>query len=407
MNDINKNKQHIILYIPMCLLLSYWGYMKVALPVIPDLLHSFQTTQNLLNQFISLAFILSGLSSIFWGVLIDRFEIKRFLIYLTSIGIIILASISITTNVWFWGINYIVGAILMGGLVVCSRSFVMIYLTEEADIKKALTMPMVAGFFAAFFMPYISGWLASFLGWNYAFFIIPLWLILLLILLFKLPPSTQTINKNIRIKDNIKAMFLHLKNKTFLFNILGIACISSISQSYYIAIIFWLMANYSIPIQSLALYLFPLLFPGMIIPLFIQKIYQKVNEKKMITVYVTLLFIAAFTAFILYIIFNMSAAFSSWLWVIPGVLCTITLVCLVPILSFRALNSVKENYNSASGLLTISVYCAAGFGIYINSFITLTHFYLEGIFIFVAASLLILCIRKSIENPVSIEQTPR
>ncbi|MCL1125648.1 MFS transporter [Shewanella surugensis] len=390
-----KNKQHIILYIPMCLMLSYWGYMKVALPIIPDLLTSFHTTQTLLHQFISLAFILSGLSSIFWGVLIDRFEIKYFLISVTCIGIVTLSLISISTNVWFWGLSYIIGAIIMGGLIVCSRSFVMIYLTEEADIKKALTMPMMAGFSAAFFTPYISGWLASVIGWNYAFFIIPLWLILLLSLLTKLPPSPQTVNKNSRFIDNIKAMLQHLKNKTFLFNILGIACVSSISQSYYIAIIFWLMPNYNIPIQNLALYLFPLLFPGMIIPLFIQKIYRKIGEKQMIILYITLLFTAAFIAFYLNATFSIAKQANSWLWVIPGVLCSISLVCLAPILSFRALSTVKEHYNSASGLLTIAVYSAGGVGIYITSFITLNHFYLEGIFILITTILLILCMNKS------------
>lgn len=400
-----KNKQHIILYIPMCLMLSYWGYMKVALPVIPDLLTSFHTTQTLLHQFISLAFILSGLSSIFWGVLIDRFEIKYFLIITTCIGIITLSSISISTNVWFWGLSYIIGAIIMGGLIVCSRSFVMIYLTEEADIKKALTMPMMAGFSAAFFTPYLSGWLASFIGWNYAFFIIPLWLIVLLSLLTKLPPSPQSINKNSHLINNATSMLNHLKNRQFLFNILGIACVSSISQSYYIAIIFWLMSNYTIPTQSLALYLFPLLFPGMIIPLFIQKIYQKIDEKQMITLYIALLFIAALIAFYLHITFSIVAQANSWLWVIPGVLCSISMVCLIPILSFRALSTVKDHYNSASGLLTIAVYSAGGVGIYITSFITLNHFYLESIFILLTTILLIICINKSADPSQTIPET--
>ncbi|WP_298773615.1 MFS transporter [uncultured Shewanella sp.] len=398
MNDKIQNKHHIILYIPMCLLLSYWGYMKVALPVIPDLLNSFQTTQSLLHQFISLAFILSGLSSVFWGVLIDRIEIKRFLISLTIISIVILSSIAISTNAWFWGISYIVSAILMGGLIVCSRSFVMIYLTEEADIKKALTMPMIAGFSAAFFMPYLSGWLANYLGWNYAFLIIPFWLIVLLILLTKLPPSTQSVDKNMGIKDNINAMINHLKNKNFLFSILGIACISSISQSYYIAIIFWLMSHYTIAIQNLALYLFPLLFPGMIIPLFIQRIYHKISEKHMITLYIALLIIAALIAITISLNFNITKQANSWLWVIPGVLCSISMVCLIPILSFRALNTVKDHYNSASGLLTIAVYSAGGVGIYITSLITLNHFYLEGVFILITTALLITCIKKSTES---------
>ncbi|WP_299008878.1 MFS transporter [uncultured Shewanella sp.] len=404
MNDIVRNKHHIILYIPMCLLLSYWGYMKVALPVIPDLLNSFKTTQTLLHQFISLAFILSGLSSIFWGVLIDRIEIKRFLISLTLISIVILSSIAISTNAWFWGISYIVSAILMGGLIVCSRSFVMIYLTEEADIKKALTMPMVAGFSAAFFMPYVSGWLSSDLGWNYAFLIIPFWLIVLLFLLTKLPPSPQNINNQMGIKDNINAMINHMKNNRFLFSIVGIACISSISQSYYIAIIFWLMPHYTIATQDLALYLFPLLFPGMLLPLFIQKVYQRISEKHMIRLYITLLFIAAFIAITLGINFNISKQANSWLWIIPGVLCTISMVCLIPILSFRALNTVKDHYNSASGLLTISVYSAGGVGIYITSLITLNHFYLEGIFILITTAILIVCIRESIETSLPVKQ---
>ncbi|ODN41820.1 hypothetical protein BGC07_01040 [Piscirickettsia litoralis] len=364
--------------------------MKVALPVLPDLLKAFDTSGMVIHQLISLSFILSGLSSLIWGVVIDRLEMKRFLVYITAIGIIVLSSVALASNIWFWGITYIISSVIVGGFLVCSRSFVMLYLQDDLQIKKSLSMLMVGGYSSAFLTPFISGWLGAWIGWNYAFLVIPAWLIVLFFIFIQLQGQPDHQHKTKTFLDNTKQMWGHLKNKRFRTCLLIIGGFASVAQSYYIAIAFWLLPAYHVSIQYIAFYLLPILLPGMVMPFFHTAVHKRFSESKLITFYVSLFILAGVLSFVFMLVPNPS----SWLWVIPGVLASIAIVGVLPIISFHALQSVKGHYSAASGLISIASYSSGGIGIYLTSFITLESFYREGLFILIIAACMIALIRS-------------
>ncbi|QGP54664.1 multidrug resistance protein D [Piscirickettsia salmonis] len=388
-------KAGFLVYIPMFLIMTYWGYIKVALPVLPNLLQAFNTSGMVIHQLISLSFILAGLSSIIWGVVIDRLEMQRFLVYITVIGILVLSSVAFTHNIYWWGMTYILSSIIVGGFLVCSRSFVMLYLQNDLQIKKSLSMLMVGGYSSAFLVPFISGWLGSWLSWRYAFLVIPVWLIVLFIIFSQLhsQPEHQQTTKTLR--DNIQQMISHLKNKRFRTCLLIIAGCSAVAQSYYIAIAFWLLPAYHVSVQHVAFYLFPILLPGIIMPFFGSAIQQRFSELSIIAFYVALLILAG----VLSIGLMWVPHPSSWLWVIPGVLASLTIVGMLPIISFHALQSVTGHYSAASGLIAIAAYSSAGVGIFITSFIRLQDFYKEGVFMLIIALWVIMLLKKIYKKP--------
>ena len=48
-----------LIFIPMLLQASYWGMMKVALPILPSLPEIFNTSDHTVQMIVSLSFILS------------------------------------------------------------------------------------------------------------------------------------------------------------------------------------------------------------------------------------------------------------------------------------------------------------------------------------------------------------
>ncbi|MCP4476401.1 MAG: multidrug effflux MFS transporter [Gammaproteobacteria bacterium] len=116
---------------------------------------------------------------------------------------------------------------------------------------------MLGGYSAAFFAPFIGGWVYHLFNWRVVFFVVPIWLLAILLLALQLESINQSLGRT-TVLDNIKQLVFHLRNKKFLNNLLIMTCFGAVVQSYYISVPFWLIPTYHIPPKSVAYYLFPM-----------------------------------------------------------------------------------------------------------------------------------------------------
>ncbi|MEM9242626.1 MAG: MFS transporter [Pseudomonadota bacterium] len=375
-----KQKTTILLYIPALLIGSYWGYVKVALPVVPSLTQVFSIPESTIHRILSLAFFLSGLSGLIWGAIIDYMYIKRFIIMITLLGMIILSISAVSNHFLLWSTCYVFGAILLSGLLVCSRSFVMLYLEKDNHIKKAFSIMVFGAYLSAFLAPFISGWTTTLLNWHYAFLVIPIMLLILLILSLRLGPQLKAPVGSLNIVNNISYMLHCVNEKTIRKLLIMCSATAAILQSYYIAIPFWLVSQYHIKAHNLAYYLLAMLTPGLLTPLIMPMLMEKFSEKTLCVYSAISLILAGLLASI----FSVSRHLPSWIWLTPGILISLGTVILLPIVSLHIMKRSEGRYSIASSLLSVVSYVSGGIGIYITSYITLHTFYREAIFIVLA-----------------------
>ncbi|MCP4473732.1 MAG: hypothetical protein GY821_04035 [Gammaproteobacteria bacterium] len=133
-------KKSSLVYFPMLIIAAYWGVFKVALPILPILSTAFHSPEHSFQYILSLAFILSGLSPIIWGAIIDSIRIRAFIITATISSIIFLLLVACSTNIILFGIFYIMGCIMINGLLGCARMLPFLYLKEEVYMKRALSL---------------------------------------------------------------------------------------------------------------------------------------------------------------------------------------------------------------------------------------------------------------------------
>ncbi|MCP3679516.1 MAG: MFS transporter [Gammaproteobacteria bacterium] len=152
------------------------------MPILPILSTAFHSPEHSFQYILSLAFILSGLSPIIRGAIIDGIRIRAFIITATISSIIFLLLVACSTNIILFGIFYIMGCIMINGLLGCARMLPFLYLKEEVYIKRALSLMMLGGYSAAFFAPFIGGWVYHLFNWREVFFVVPIWLLAILLL---------------------------------------------------------------------------------------------------------------------------------------------------------------------------------------------------------------------------------
>ncbi len=365
-----------LVLMPMMLQAAYWGILKVALPILPSLPKIFDTSDHALQLIVALSFILSGLSPLFWGPLIDSMKFRRFILLSIMVGIALLIVTSTASDIYIFGVFYILGCIVACALTLCARSFPFIYFKDEDQIKKSMSLLIFGGYTGAFLSPYISGWVSAAFGWRYAFSVIVVWMFLIFLMVRMLKEDDPVGDKR-HFLSNIKNMFQHFKRLSFRKSLLLFAVVNAIGQSYIISIPFWLSRVHDIPPQNIANYLFPLLLPGMVLPFFSAYLSRRFFDKFLMCVYIFIFMAAGVLCFVLYLITNVPL----WAWVIPGVLVNITCVGIFPILSFNMFQNIKQNISAASGLVSLVCYTAGGIGMYISIYIGLDTFYLEGAFI--------------------------
>ncbi len=376
-------KKTSLVYFPMLIIAAYWGVFKVALPILPALSKTFHVPAQSFQYILSLAFISSGLSPILWGAIIDSIKIKSFIITATVASIIILLLVPFSKNILLFGILYVMGCTVINGLLGCARILPLLYLKEEVYMKRALSLMMFGGYSAAFFAPFVGGWVYHLINWQAVFFVVPIWLLLILLLAVQLDSISQPLGRT-TVLDNIKQLVFHLRNKKFLNSLLIQACYGGVVQSYYIAVPFWIIPAYHISPKNVAYYLFPMFFPGMIAPLIFNIEKRFFSDRTIVKFSILLFLLASIIPFLFLFVKG-----NGWLGVAPAVLMTVGVVGLFPIISFNALDAIEKQHNAASSLFSIMTYSSGGIGIYITSFIDVKRFYLEGVFILVISLLMV------------------
>lgn len=382
-------KLNYLIILPTLLQACYWGMMKVALPILPKLHIIMGVSEHQIHLILSLSFILSGLANIVWGHILDRLSFRFFIIstFLLCTGTLFLTATA--KNFWVFSIFYLFSCVILTSYSVYSRAFPGIYFTDPKAIKTSLSFRLVGGFSAAFIAPFIGGIISSFFGWRYTFVVIIFWLFLIQIIssYFKFDKSFNPNNQAVNAVSILKIMRKQLKNKNFLKNLLILCCSYAVTQSYIISIPFWLDKYYSIPVHQVAFYLFPLLLPGMVVPLISSYLLKYFSQENLLKFYFILFASSGVLALLIWKL-NFS---TPWVWVIPGVFANIATVAMAPVINYRAIETITEYKSTASGLLGTCSYIFGGCAMYFTMFITLKTFYFEGVFIlFIALIIFIL-----------------
>jgi len=369
-----------MVYFPMLFMATFWGLMKVGLPIFPTMPNLLNTSEDTVRLIISLSFIFGGLSPLFWGPLIDKMQMKRFIEMVCVVGSVALVLASFASNIIFFGVLFVVASAFVSGLSVCSRAFPVTYMKDPEQVKHALSLTSFGGYSAAFLTPLLSGWVSTWFGWRAVFLIIPIWLVALFFIVRSLPTQSKA-SSAITFKQSLKQMAAHFKNDVFRKALIVVMCMAAIIQSYYIAVPFWLTPVYHIHPNEVAYYLLPTLLPGIIYPPFSNYMIQKLGERFIVKSVKVCFILAAISAFALSFLGNTI----SWFWLIPGFLATLYSVALIPILLFHTFNTIDEGKSSASGLIGVATYVSGGIGMLITVYINLHNFYWEGVFILAAA----------------------
>ncbi|CAH0538768.1 MFS transporter [Vibrio marisflavi] len=369
-----------MVYFPMLFMATFWGLMKVGLPIFPTMPSLLNTSEDTVRFIISLSFIFGGLSPLIWGPLIDKMQMKRFIELVCVVGGVALVLASFANNIVFFGILFVLASAFVSGLSVCSRAFPVTYLKDPEQVKHALSLTSFGGYSAAFLTPLLSGWISTWLGWRAVFLIIPIWLVAMFFLVRSLPGQSQS-SGSLTFKQSLKQMGAHFQNRVFRKALIVVMCMASVIQSYYIAVPFWLTPVYHIQPDQVAYYLLPTLLPGIIYPPFSNYMIQKLGERFILNSMKACFLLAGVSAFVL----SFAGNTISWLWLVPGFLATLYSVALIPILLFHTFNTIEEGKSSASGLIGVATYVSGGIGMLITVYINLHNFYWEGVFILVAA----------------------
>jgi len=370
--NVLKNKKLILT--PMLLMSTYWLLIGIAIPIFPHLSDVFHVSLNVIHVIASIALMVSGISPFVWGMMTDKIKFKRFLVMMTMIAIIMLFLTAIATNIWFFATTFILGCTILGSFIVFGRSFPVLYLDHEADIKKAFFFIIFGCYTITMMAPLLAGQINKILGWRFVFLVLPLWLIVLLLLFIISLPQLRHVSIQRQWYQDIGQC---LTNKVFLGNTLIAFFTTLIMGSYCIAFPFWMTSVYHISPTKISYYLLPILLPGAILPLLANYI-QKYYPDSVIFRYYILLSLAAASLAVSFIFLS---HLSLWLWTIPGILTTAAGVYMIPMTCCRALTSMTHHYNTASGLFSVNVYFSGGIGVYITSFVTLPTFYRFGILI--------------------------
>ncbi|MCF6765476.1 MFS transporter [Thiotrichales bacterium 19S3-7] len=389
-------KKDLLIFTPAILFGMYWAMVKVALPIVSFLPSYFGTSSATIQQIFSIAFFLSGCFPIFWGPLIDNFELKNFILMNGIIFIGISVILSFSTNIYMFAIFFITACSLTSAFVVVGRAFPFVYLEGKTSVQKALTYGMFGGYFSAWVAPFVSGYLAEHVHWRSVFYIVPVLTIILIFIATKLPKQKQVTEKRTFLK-NIITMFQHCKIQSFRNNVLILGLTSFFAQSVLISVPFWLTEAYVLQPYIIGYILFPMLLPGMIGPLLNKFVYNKLSYKTVFYIGFVIFVLGGVSAIILSVII-LGMSISYWWWVIPGSLANLAVISIYPVVSFLGYRDIKSGHNAASSVFSLAVYCSGGIGIYFCSLISIHTLYTFGILMLIAITVALLLFLQDYRN---------
>lgn len=379
-----------ILFFPMLLQGTYWGMLKVALPVLPHLSNIFHTSSHFIHLMLSLSFILSGLSSIIWGPLTNGINNRQFIFHVMIVGVFFMITLSLVQSFLIFFILYIASCVLINSFSVYSRAFAVLYLPSPDSVKKSLSLRLFGGYTAAFLAPLMSGFICHYYDWRYSFYIVIFLLIFVYLVAWCIKDKKSSEERHSFLTD-INAMKQHFKNKKFLYYLVILCCANGVTQSYLISTPFWLEDAYHVSMRDIGFYLFPLLFPGMRLPFLPAYIARHVSERKRTIMYVSVFIFAALLPFFLIQLEKPPA----WVWVMPGFFAGIGGVGLTPFITYNGLAQLESSRHAGSTILSVFSYLSGGVAMYFTLKIRIEDFYLEGIFMVSIALLMCYMIKKT------------
>ncbi|WP_255321907.1 MFS transporter [Francisella halioticida] len=248
-------------------------------------------------------------------------------------------------------------------------------------------MTFMGVYFCSFIIPFFSGWIGFYLGWQFGYALVLIWLIIVISAVYKLNNSKEK-NKPIKQSGFIKntlTIFLHIKTKHFIRYALFVAILNGVAWTYIIALPFWLTDTFNINSKYIALYLFPLALPGLLCPIIVSTLERFMHKDTIIKLGVIIFLLGG----ILAIIISLKTWNHAYIYVIPGILLNLASTVTFAIASTKVFTNVKTLFNAASGLFSLIQYFAFGVIVFIESYIVISQFYLEGIFICICSVLLI------------------
>ncbi|MBK2124077.1 MFS transporter [Fangia hongkongensis] len=383
---------NFLLMVPGILMATYWGIVKVGLPILPELSQHLQASDQQIQQVFSYAFFLSGVFPIIWGPIIDYYGFRRFSLVGGALFIVLGIYLSIASSFYLFSLAFIACCVLASAFVVIARTFPVVYFFDEkANVKRALSFAMVGGYSSAWLAPLISGYIAEYAYWPLVFYIMPVMMLIALCILLRVP-EPKILPEKRHLLSSIRYMGMHLKLPSFRRHVLILASFGAFGQSIVIAIPFWLISAYHLSSSIVAYLLLPMLIPGVLSPL-INQFVSKLSYKVALILNVILFSSAGIIAVILPFFNDLSM----WWWVVPGVIVNISTVVAYPLSGVLGYRDITSNHSSASAILSLSLYACAGVIIYICSYIELHQFYLYGILMLFAALVASICTYKEVK----------
>ncbi|MCP3679566.1 MAG: multidrug effflux MFS transporter [Gammaproteobacteria bacterium] len=261
-NDDNK----LLIILPGLLMGTYWGLIKVPLPALSELASYFHTNYHKIQQIFSMAFVITGISAIFWGPIIDKFNPKKFILVMAISIIIVSIILSFTTTLYAFSFLFGLCCIMTAALMILARTLPILCFSDEAVIKKSLSNVMLCGYLCAWLAPLISGYLIRYTSWRSIFFIIPIVLLFIIFASRKIPQHIATMHQKKRFIENIRSMKRHLKLSSFSQNVTILAFSAGFAQSSLICVPFWVTSHYHPPSDIIAYLILLMLIPGFFAP---------------------------------------------------------------------------------------------------------------------------------------------
>jgi hypothetical protein len=381
-------KRNLNIIVPLLFAASYWGMMKIILPILPHFPAIFNTSSQSVHLMISLAYSLSGISGLAWGLVMDSFRPLKVVVVITALCVITLILASISKTLISFSIFFIACCSMMNLFSVYSRWYPTAVFTDKDDVKNALSKRHVGGYSAAFLFPFMAGWVAYHFDWRYIFIIVVVWVVIVLcyqclITRGKSFRSTRTHESPIVSSNKFKIACSCLSNKIFLMNSLALCCVALVFQGYVISLPFWLTKMHKSPVNIIALYLLPIFIPGIIFPFFYKTITSRYSQSALAR-FCSALFVLSG---VLYLILCSFSSVVSWAWVVPGSLITLCYTAVSPLLSYAAITTMPSHKGVAAGMLSVFSYLAGGLGIFITLTISAVNFYFEGFYLMFMAML--------------------
>lgn len=272
------------LWIPVILLVilvGCWAELDLYAPSFPQMMHHFQTTEQVMQWTLSLNFLGFFFASLLCGPLADAFG-RRIVIFLGSIIFVLGSYICLMAPNMFWMIlgRFIQGIGVSAPVTVCMAVVADIY-QGDRQIRLLSRMNSVTTIAMAL-APIVGVYLTDSLGWQSNFVaILGLALLGTLLVALFVPETHEVKLRNKFSARGLVSGYLRLlKGKDFMFNVLGL-CLSITPYFILIGILPLLfMEELGISLNSYAFYQGSIVGMFSILSLFIPWIMARFNVNK-------------------------------------------------------------------------------------------------------------------------------